>query len=662
MRPRILALIVMLVFGPVGFGADELPVPPSIVTQGVPAISLEQARRFDPYQHSITVTFQGWYGDGKRRQMLVAKPGKILLVESPEAEPRPLNGFEGMTVGGLYPRPGREQFLATVDREGREIDQFYLADHRGGQPLLLTNGRSRHLFPRWSDSGNFLALCDGSSENQNLVLRLLDPSASPSKRSIRELIGGQIPGAWSPDDRRIAVIVNLMAAGRSNVVLVDVESGRGESVGTSIAYSSHRDSKRLIPMRWSSDGRALYWTALGRHGFAGLVRYELASRRETWLTPAIRWDVDEFDLSSDGRTIALIANEDGISKIHILDAETGQERDAPRLPMGRASGIAFRPGSTEFAFTLDTPTAPARVHSYDLADGRAERWATLKREERDPGAVDDVRLVRFPSFDGLEIPAFVYRPDHRFQAPFPVVVMLHGGPMEQVRAEYLKSSGYIVNELGIAVVCPNVRGSTGYGLLYEHLDDGANREAPIKDVGAVLDWIATQPDLDKDRVAVAGASYGGFLSLSALARYGSRLRAGIDICGVSDLSTLLARVSPRQQASALSEYGDVHDPDEAAFLHNLSPMARTSRINLPLLVVHGENDPRVSVSEAARLVAEVRKNGGPVWCVLGKGEGHTFTGAANVNYLIHAQNLFLYRYLGPARPARVEQPGRRIGR
>lgn len=655
---RTLAPAFVLAFASIAFGDDELAVPSTIVTQGVPRIPLEQVRRFDPYQKSYTVTFQGWYGT--RRQMLVAKPGQVLLAEAPGSEPRWLNVFDG-PVGRAFPRPGHDQFVATIDRDGRERDQFFLADHRGGKPELLTDGRSRNLYPRWSDSGQFLAFADGSFENDRQVIRLLDPSAELSKRRIKDLAVGSLPGAWSPDDRRIAVVTEL-GGRQNNVVVVDLESGREEAVGRQIAYSTSRDSRRPIMMRWSSDGRALYWTSPGNLDFVGLVRYELESKKETWLTPSLRWDVDEFDVSSDGRTIVLIANEDGISKLHVLDAETGKEREAPPLPMGRASGLAFRPGSLEFGFTLDTPSAPARVHSYDLDTGRAELWGTSKREGRDPGAVDDVRLVRFRSFDGVEIPAFVYRPDRRaFRAPFPVLISLHGGPMEQVRATYLNTSAYDVNELGIAVVLPNVRGSSGYGLIYEHLDDGANREGSIKDVGALLDWIATQPDLDKDRVAVAGGSYGGFLSLSSLARYGNRLCAGIDICGISDLSIFLANTAPRNQAPYLAEYGDVRDPRKAAFLHDVSPLSRTSKINLPLLVVHGDNDPRVPVSEAARLVTEVRKNGGPVWCVLGKGEGHGFTRAENIWYLIHVQNLFLYRYLGPARPAIFDPQRSRAG-
>jgi dipeptidyl aminopeptidase/acylaminoacyl peptidase len=259
--------------------------------------------------------------------------------------------------------------------------------------------------------------------------------------------------------------------------------------------------------------------------------------------------------------------------------------------------------------------------------------------------VGDHKLIHYPTFDGRLIPAFVRWPSARFEGRRPVLVVLHGGPIDQYRPTFSPLENALLGELGIVLVMPNVRGSWGYGRAYEELDDGRGREGAVRDVGALLDWIAAQPDLDAARVAVSGGSYGGFLALASLVRYGGRLRAGIDVMGATDLVSFLETARPRSLAGWRREYGDERDPAMRAFLHELSPLTHADRLRCPLLVIHGRNDLRVRFDQSERLVDAVKPGGQPVWFVAFGGEGHELDGIADSAFHEEVQVHFLNRYL-----------------
>ena len=290
--------------------------------------------------------------------------------------------------------------------------------------------------------------------------------------------------------------------------------------------------------------------------------------------------MEGFDLSDDGTTIVLVANEDGVSRLHVLDVASGGERPAPRLPAGQVVGLEFRRGTLEFGFGLTSARSPLDVYSCDLACGKVERWTWSETGGLDPETFAEPTLIRYSSFDGREIPAFVYRPDAaKFPGPRPVLIDIHGGPEGQFRPGFLGRKNYLIDELGIALVFPNVRGSAGYGKGYLKLDNGPLREDSVKDIGALLDWVAKQPDLDASRVGVIGGSYGGFMSLASLTHYSDRLKAGIDIVGISNFVTFLENTQAYRRDLRRAEYGDERIPEMRSFLEKISPcrMSRRSR-------------------------------------------------------------------------------------
>jgi dipeptidyl aminopeptidase/acylaminoacyl peptidase len=254
-------------------------------------------------------------------------------------------------------------------------------------------------------------------------------------------------------------------------------------------------------------------------------------------------------------------------------------------------------------------------------------------------------LVRWKSFDGRMISGFLYRPPARFSGKRPVAVSIHGGPEGQARPQFLARHNYWLNELGVALLYPNIRGSAGYGKTFLKLDNGRLREDAYKDVGALLDWIKTRPDLDADRVMVGGASYGGHVALAAGTLYNDRVRCLLDIVGISNLVTFLQNTESYRRDLRRAEYGDERDPEMRAFLEGIAPVHNADKLKRPLFIVQGKNDPRVPLSEAEQMVATIRTNGTPVWYLLAKDEGHGFSKKKNVDYPFYASVLFMQKYL-----------------
>jgi dipeptidyl aminopeptidase/acylaminoacyl peptidase len=284
--------------------------------------------------------------------------------------------------------------------------------------------------------------------------------------------------------------------------------------------------------------------------------------------------------------------------------------------------------------------SPSDVYSYDAESRKMERWTASEVGGLNPEAFVVPELVRYPTFDEVApgkrrtIPAFVYRPAaDRFKGRRPVFIDIHGGPEAQAQPNFLGSLNYLVNEMGVALLVPNVRGSSGYGKSYLRLDDWKKREDSVKDIGALLDWIKTQPDLDASRVMVNGGSYGGYMVLATLVHYGDRIRCAYDTVGISNFVTFLQNTSEYRRDQRRVEYGDERIADMRTFLETISPARHSDKINRPLLVAQGANDPRVPLSESDQIVAAVEKNGAPVWYVVGKDEGHGFQKKVNTDYM-----------------------------
>jgi dipeptidyl aminopeptidase/acylaminoacyl peptidase len=377
-----------------------------------------------------------------------------------------------------------------------------------------------------------------------------------------------------------------------------------------------------------------------------LVRFEPHGGRIEPLTAAIPWDVERLDASSDHRMFAFVTNQGGRGVAHTFDAASGQLRDIAAPAGSSVIALQLSPDGRRLALTFTSSSETAAIDVVDLASGNATRWARSDTAGLDTARFGATQVVTWNSFDGRAISGLVTRPDaRRFPGRRPVLIQIHGGPEAQARIGFLGRENYLVNELGITLIAPNVRGSSGFGKTFVGLDDGRKREDAVRDIGALLDWIATQPDLDASRVAVYGGSYGGYMVHAVAVHYSARIRAAIAVVGISHFVSFLERTETYRRDLRRAEYGDERDPAMREFLDRISPLTNASRIKVPLFVIHGRNDPRVAVSEAEQIARTVRGNGVPVWLMIADNEGHGFAKKENADYAFYARVLFLQRHL-----------------
>lgn len=641
-------LVVLALCVATAVAADEamvpmVLVPDSITTKNVPAIPAATTSDLVPYENIRNAGFSDWH-PSERRMLISTRFGETTQVHEVAMAmgARTQLTFGKEPANGSVYRPGKpNQLLYVINEGGAENFQLYLLDRSTGKARRLSDGKHRYQSPLFSPDGRLLAYVHNGRNERDFDLYVMAPDDPASERRVAELAGSWSINDWSSDSTRLSVI-EYISATSSAPYQVDVASGKLERLVALPAGEKASYSGGLF----SADGKSLYYTTERDNEFNRLVRLDLAARTWTVLSRGIEWDVESFDLSDDGTRLAFLVNDDGISRLRALDLATGQEITVPALPEAVLGGPAFRPASHEVAVDVSWARSPSDIYTVDLDGGGAVRWTASEAGGLPTERFSVPQRVRFPSFDGRSIPAFVYRPDPaRHPGPRPVYINIHGGPEGQARPGFLGSANYWIDELGIALIYPNVRGSAGYGKSYLNLDNGFLREDSVKDIGALLDWIATQPGLDAKRVMVGGGSYGGYMSLASMVFYSDRLRAGLDYVGISSFVTFLENTQGYRRDLRRVEYGDEREPTMRAHLEKISPLRRVDQIRVPVLVAQGANDPRVPVTEAEQVVAAIAAQGKPVWYVVAKDEGHGFQKKTNTDYLRVVQTEFMRRFL-----------------
>jgi dipeptidyl aminopeptidase/acylaminoacyl peptidase len=626
----------------------------NLVLGNIPEIPAGLAAQFERYGNIRTARFLSWLpGDvGMLIATRFAQIDQIHLVRTAEGRREQLT-FGDDRVAWARHSPAKASSVLVFGRDtgGNESYQIYRLDRATGQASLLTDGHSRNLPAVWSPAGDRIAWSSTQRNGRDFDLYTMDPAAPAGKRLLVQTEGLHLPLEFSPDGQQL-LVQHYVSINESHLYLVDTADGARSDL-------TPADEKEVAypAAHFSADGKRIYLTTDRGWEVVRLAFLELKdpARRLQWVTEKPDWDVEDFALSPDGKLVAWITNAGGFSKLHLADTRRNRPAPAPDLPAGVVRGLEFSPSGQRLALGLQNNQLPSDVFAIELKRKRLERWTISETGGLDTTAFSEPRLIHYPTFDQdiegpRKIPALLHLPDaQRFPGPHPVLISIHGGPEGQARPTFLGAHNFRINELGIALIQPNVRGSAGYGKNYLLLDNGKLRENSVKDIGALLDWIAEQPELDASRVCVSGGSYGGYMSLASLTYFSDRLRCGIDYVGISSFVTFLENTKEYRRDLRRAEYGDERKQGMRIFLDMISPLNNADKIKAPLLVLHGANDPRVPASEAEQIAQRVQSSGGTVWTLLAKDEGHGFVKKANIDFANLVTILFLQTHLLPAR-------------
>jgi dipeptidyl aminopeptidase/acylaminoacyl peptidase len=612
----------------------------TLVFQSIPLPDTALMARLERYQQSREATFLDWLADGG---MLVATrfgdTEQLHRVAAPLGMREQLTFYQDPIEWARAPRTG-SGFVFLKDQAGDENAQVYYQSG-SGSVRQLTSGNFIHGSPVWAHDGRRVAFYGNDRDSLSYDVYVADVTSGAAPQL---LVGGRqdtwYPLDWSADDSKL-LVWRYVSISESYLYLADVVTGTLTAVD---------DSGRKVGIRmakFAPDGRGVYLLTDEDGEFAQLKFKDPVTHQSRAVTPATGWDVEDFDVSSDGRYVAYVVDDDGRSRLTVLDTQAKLELAPVGLPEGRIGNPRFDRSGRKLALSAESALAPRDVYVYDLEHGKLERWTRSEPGPLNVGTLTAPELIHYPTWDRIGrkprmLSAYVYRP-RTAARPCPVVIDIHGGPESQYRPGWDPFVQFLVNELGYTVVAPNVRGSSGYGKTFLALDNGVLREDAVRDIGSLLVWIGVQPQFDRDRVAVMGGSYGGYMALASLVAYGERLRGGIDLLGISNFVTFLRNTAAYRRDLRRAEYGDERDTSMRVFLDRISPLTNASRIKKPLLVVAGSNDPRVPVSESEQLVWSVRAAGGEVWYLLAKDEGHGFRKKANRDGYLETAASFLQK-------------------
>ena len=613
----------------------------NLILEDIPAIPGSIKEDLSKFQNVRSAAFRGFNNqdEGLFISTRFGNVSQLHLVKSAGAARNQITYFQE-PIGSVTMHPTKSSIAFTMDKGGTENAQIYLLNPESSSTQMLTDGTSRNGGPLWSNAGNHIAFQStkrNGSSNDVWMMPLDNPQKS---ELILESPDGTWWGAadWSEDDSKV-LIQNYISIANSKAYIVDLTTKE-----KSLILGEKDSSSVNSALAFDENDKGIFFITNQYGEFNQLAYYEIETSEVTVISKEISWDVDGFSISDDSKKAAFVVNENGYSSLYLLNPKSFAFKKVTSLPIGLIGGMQFNKDNKSLGLTLNTYQSPSDTYVLDLQYnalryGKLTRWTFSEVGGLDTSKFAKPELIQYESFDGRKIPAFIYAKKN--DSPQPVIISIHGGPEGQARPSFSSTYQLWMANLGAAVITPNVRGSDGYGKEYLSLDNGFKREDSVKDIGALLDWIETQPHVDSDRVAVYVGSYGGYMGLASAVHYSDRLKAAVDIVGISNFVTFLKNTKDYRRDLRRVEYGDERNPDMEAFLQNISPNNNVDQIQVPMFVVQGENDPRVPVTEAEQVVKSLRDNGKKVWYMNALNEGHGYRKKENRDIYQQAVILFL---------------------
>lgn len=624
-----------------------VPVPETIINENVPPIPVEIKQKLKQYNELKSARIADW--DPRGKGMIITTrlddTTQLYWVDKPMGKSKQLTDYKEPVRNATFsPNPDKNYFLFTKDVGGAENYQVFRYDLDTDKATMISDGKSRHMGISFNHKGDLFAYVNNSRTGMLFDTYIMDPEKPSGAKLVykAQRPAYYIPSGWLPDDRHLLVL-ELLSINNANTLLVDTVSGKVENI------TPKSDKPQFfIMVEASKDGKYLFGISDRDSVFRKMVRFELATSKIEVITGDISWDVEDAAATEDGKKAAFTVNEGGIDLLYLMDIETLKFEPVTTIPKGLISGLTFDPAGKRLFMNINNARMNGDVFQLDMGTKQLKRWTQSDTGGLNLSSFVIPEVIQYPTFDKVDgkprmIPAFYYRPTKKTDKPFPVVISIHGGPEGQYKPRFKGVYNYFINEMGVALIAPNVRGSSGYGKNYLLLDNAKKREDTIKDIGALLDWIATRPELDKNRVAVYGGSYGGYMVLASMVHFSDRLACGVDIVGISNFVTFLKNTSAYRRDLRRAEYGDERKIGE--FLNKISPSTNAHKIKKPLFVIQGKNDPRVPATESEQIVKTVRKNKVPVWYQLATNEGHGFSKKYNRDFMYYSILLFFQEYL-----------------
>ena len=616
----------------------------NLIVKNIPSISADISTEVRRYTESRSASAVDWHPS--RREMLITtrfgNTAQLHYLKNPMGARTQITFFEEPVGNATFEPNNGNYFIFTRDVGGNEFAQMYRYDMSDGRSTLISDGgRSQNGNIRWNKAGNKILFSSTRRNGADRDFWIMNPMEPNSASLVMEVKGGGWNiNDWSTDEKKLLVSEGL-SVNESHLYMYDMAAKTKFEIGP----LSKKEKVVNGSARFSMDGKYIFFITDFGSDFRRLARMNADGSDIRYITTDIKWDIAGYDLKDDGTRVLFTTNEDGLGKVYLMETSNLTWQPITALPKGQIGGAAWRPRSEDFVFGFSSASNNSDIYTYSFETFQVERWTESELGGMVASNLQDEELVRWKSFDGLEISGFLYRPNPKFTGKRPVIINIHGGPEGQSRPGFQGRNNYFLEELGVAIIYPNVRGSTGYGKKFVAMDNGFLRENSVKDIGALLDWIATQPDLDKDRIMVTGGSYGGYMSLAVSVMYAEKIRCAIDVVGISNFVTFLKNTEDYRRDLRRVEYGDERDPKMNTFLEKISPNNNASSITKPLFIVQGGNDPRVPRTEAEQMFNTLNGAGKTVWYLEAKDEGHGFRKKNNVDFQFYATVEFIKMYL-----------------
>ena len=623
---------------------SEIIVPnENLIAENIPAIPKSLNEKIKKYSESRGANFTAIHPNGKELIMVTrfASTNQLHHLSKPLGNRKQITFFDEPVNSADYEPTKGEYLVYSKDIGGNEFGQLFRLDLKTMQSTLLTDGgRSQNGGMRWKKDGSGFYFSSTKRNGGDRDIYFMNPLKPQQTQLILEVKGGGWGISDISEDGKKLLVGEYVSANESHLYLLDTETKKLTSI-------TDRNEKQIVQggAKFGKNPDEIWYVTDRDNEFNRLAIFNLKTKKINYFTTDIPWEVSNYTLSKDQSKLVFETNESGLNKLYLMDTSSKKYSEIKGLPIGLINNIDFTEDGKSLFFSQSTYDSSSDIYRLDLASKNIERWTDSEQGEMAKSEMAQPKLIEWTSFDNMKISGFYYPASKKFTGKRPVLINIHGGPEGQSMASSLGSGNYYTNEMGVAIINPNVRGSSGFGKTYIASDNGFNRMNSVKDISALLDWIAKQPELDKDRIMIMGGSYGGFMTLATAYEYADRIKCSVDIVGISDFNTFLKNTEEYRRDLRRVEYGDERDPKMSAFFTKIAPLNNTDKIKKPMFIIQGTNDPRVPVTEATQMRDKLKAQGNTVWYLEAKNEGHGFRKKENIDFQRLAVIQFMQEFL-----------------